>query len=809
MFKNEKIGKNMKMIKFVIILFLPITIGLTDDLYSKSNDKKIKREITIFPDEYSDLDDIPTPKATKDENILKTLERARQRYLQALILIEKGDTTNAAKYFEIAINILNPLVSYPGIDKNDDFTDLAQSIIEDYESFVQSIDNLDENSSLFIIRDKLFEKIESPKSTTTIIQPPIEIKKQTQEIIKKDSIDFANNFTIPLVDNEYVQKNILFLTQDKVGKRFIKNSLERSTKWFPMFKRIAKEEDVPEEIIYLAMIESALNPNAVSRAKAVGLWQFIRSTGEMYGLNANSSVWVDERRDPEKSTRAAMRHLKDLYNDLGDWHLALAAYNCGINGVKRAIAKSKFENPSFWEIREFLPKETRNYVPFYIATAKVSMNLADYGINTKEFNYLDEYKYDTYTLNEPISLKALAKCSGTTLEHLQNLNPELLMTTTPPDVSSYTIKIPQGTRELFAANLATLTPEEKKPWIAHKVGKKETITSIAKYYGIPESVLLSANNLSNDRTKLKSGTTLLIPVDAREFEETLIASNQNESEQQISTNKENENQNTINTDKQTYITHNVTNGENLYTIAQKYGVRLSDLRVLNNIPYDQENIEPGTTIKIAKNVTTAEAPKEPTIKKLSSPIIIRHNVRPGETLAQIADDYNVSIESIKKLNNLKDNKIIGNSLKIIVNPSQNQNKKLLASDETSVNNIKTNETSKKKISYKVKSGDNLSNIAAKFGVTETQLKNWNSKKINGSTVYSGTYLTIYQENVSKGSSAPASKGVKKVPKYYTVKRGDTISEIANRFGVSTKSIKQKNKNLTDKNLKAGQKIRIQ
>lgn len=816
MFKEQKIGKNMKVIIFVIILFLPINIGLTDYLYSKSNDKKNKREITIFPDEYSELDDIPIPKTTRDENILKTLERARQRYLQALILIEKGDTTNAAKYFEIAINILNPLVSYPGIDKNDDFTDLAQSIIEDYESFVQSIDNLDENSSMFIIRDKLFEKIESPKSTTTTIQPPIEIKKQTQELIKKDTVELANNFIIPLVDNEYVQRNISFLTQDKVGKKFIKNCLERSTKWFPMFKRIAREENVPEEIIYLAMIESALNPNAVSRAKAVGMWQFIRSTGEMYGLNDNSSVWVDERRDPEKSTRAAMRHLKDLYNDLGDWHLALAAYNCGINGVKRAIAKSKFENPSFWELREFLPKETRNYVPFYIATAKVSMNPSEYGISTKEFNYLDEYKYDSYTLNEPISLKALAKCAGTTLEHLQNLNPELLMTTTPPDVSSYTIKIPQGTRELFAANLATLTLEEKKPWITHKVAKKETITSIAKYYGIPESVLLSANNLSNNRTKLKLGSTLLIPVDSREFEETLIASNQNESEQQISTSSNTiitNNQNVIqgnnNPVKETYIIHNVSNGENLYTIAQKYGVRLSDLRILNNIPYDKDDIEPGTTIKIAKNVTTTEPTKEPTIKKLNSPIVVRHNVRPGETLAQIADDYNVSIESIKKLNNLKDNKIIGSSLKIIVNPSQNQNKKLLASDETSGNNRKTKEPGKKKISYKVKPGDNLSNIAAKFGVTETQLKNWNSKKISGSTVFSGTYLTIYQENLSKGSSAPTSKGVKKVPKYYTVKRGDTISKIANKFGVSVKSLKKNNKNLTDRNLKAGQKIRIQ
>jgi membrane-bound lytic murein transglycosylase D len=790
-------------VMLIISVLLAYGIALSDKNKSKLPD--IKNSSSHYPDEYSILDDKNAKESPNIEVISEAIEKARSKYISALIRVDKGDTTMAIKLFESSLDALNQLVSYPGIEQNTDFTELAQSIIEDYEALVQDIDKLDENSNFFIIRDLLFHEVE------TITLPQQNQQATTKITLPAKGATIPENLpaiTIPLVDNEHVQKSLTFLTQDR-GRKFFKKWLERSSRWFPMMKKIAAEENMPQEIIYLSMIESGLNPVAVSRAKAVGLWQFIRSTGEMYNLNKPASVWVDERRDPIKATRAAMQHLRDLYNELGDWHLALAAYNCGINGVNRAKKKTNLDNPDYWQVREFLPRETQHYVPLYIATAKIAMQSEAYGFSVDSLNFADEFLYDTFSVNEPVSLKALAKCANINVEELKILNPELLSGCTPPDLKEYKVRIPKGSADLFSIEFSKLKPEDKQPWVTHTVVRGETVSSIARLYGISRDIIIETNSLKSYRAKLKAGAKITIPVDQQyitQREESIASANkdktlkppsQPDSKKQNEQNLSSDSSNAKKLpDSIEYITHTVKEGETLYSICLSYNVQLIDLKMLNVLPSDNI-VKVGQELKIPSDNSTSSNNVQ--ITKIEKPKIIKHKVKNGETLARIADDYNVSIESISELNNLKNNKIFnGQTLKIETNSNKDYTK-------TKKNDL----SSLKKTIHKVKKGENLGTIAARYGVTESDLKKWNPRSVAGSTVYFGTKLMVYQQPPAKGSSGTSQKKVNKLPKYYKIQTGDTYSSIARKFGVTIESLKKKNKKIDESGLQIGQRIRIQ
>lgn len=795
----------------VLIAVLMIASGIGIELAAQQSKRQYEyqqsKQKKQYKDQYSELDGNKTPKNMTDESILPILESSRQKYLQALILIQKHDTNSAAKYFESAIETLNKLVSYPNIERNEDFTDLAKSIIEDYETNIKNISALDENASLFIIRDKLFQEIEKMPASAGVAA----VKKDTL----KSKFAPPAQLTIPMTENEQVQKNINFLTNGQ-GKKFFTKWLERSTKWFPMMKRIVENEGMPEEIIYLSMIESGLRPDNISKANAIGLWQFMRETGKDYGLNTNDSYWVDERRDPEKSTRAAMRFLRDLYHDLGDWHLALAAYNCGLGCVKRAIRKSGKEKPSFWDIMNKLPKETRYYVPLYIATAKVAMQPEAYGFNLANLKFEPEYKYDIYFLNESINLKAAAKAAGISVEELKALNPELIQSITPPDKKNFTLKIPYKTEEQFAANYNSLTDEEKKPFISHKVIRGETLKQIAKKYNVSGNDIIAINDLSGYKAKLNRGDELRIPIGGAPYKEGEDADfAENEPVDDTKTKKIEKSDD--------YITHLVEKGETIYSIAKKYGVRTTDLRNMNNLSFDDDNIQLGQELRIAKsgkastqtkNIAKNQS-KEPNesvsendskktkSSKISKPSIVTHKVKRGETLAQIADDYDVTVDAIKKDNKIKKNKLKeGQTLKIKTTVSNN--------DVAEKSNSKDSEPKGKLSVHKVKKNETLESIADQYNVTQEQIKKWNPETVKGNTVFANTRLKLYDSAPSKGSSQTKNtKSTKKQSTYYKIRENDNLSSIAKKYGVSVEQLMKNNKNLNEKRLKIGQKIKIQ
>jgi membrane-bound lytic murein transglycosylase D len=819
-YKNTEIIKNINRYyrsKSVILLLTFLFVLLfSTDAFAQTVPKDIKsnKSANIFPDEYSELDENTQNKKEKDNAIMKILERSRQKYLQGLILIQRGDTVNAARFFEHSIEILNKLASYPGIEQNEEFTELAQSIIDDYETYIQSIDELGEGSSMFIVRDKLFQEFERIQST-----PESDFKNDAQaNAIAGIKPKLPDKFTIPLDDNESVQKGIKFLTGNKFGNKALKGWLARSSRWFPMMKRIAKEENMPEEIIFLAMNESALVPNNISKAGAVGLWQFMRATGEMYGLNSKSSVFVDERRDPEKATRAAMKHLKDLYNELGDWHLAMAAYNCGLGGVRKAIRKSGKDSVNFWDIQKLLPKETSGYVPLFIATVKVMYNLELYGIDTKDIKYEPEFKYDSYCLNEPVSLKALAKAANMPVGEFNQLNPEIISGCTPSDVKEYKLKIPQGTLNSFAQNFATLTPEEKMPWIEHKVAKRETIASIAQRYGVPVRQVMAVNDITNSRTKLSVGSIIKVPTDKSDNSLDLTKDNGLDEPtpvQKSATSRPQQNISSNNESNTDYITHKVAKGETLYSIAMRYGIRPTDLRNLNDIPYDNDQIQAGQVLKISQNSQVAtniksktkvndEDEDQPTKReKRTVTKTSKHKVKKGETLAKIADDYNVTMDAIKKQNNIKKNKIVvGQTLTITSSKAVNTDRTIDVAANTKINK-------NRKVTHKVKKGENLSTIASRYGVTESQVKAWNPGLIKSNVVIANSKLNIYPEKIQVGGANSSNPKSKKAPKFYKVRNGDNLEKIAKKFGVKVEDLKKKNKNIKETTLQVGASLKIQ
>lgn len=760
--------------KVLYFLLLIITVASVTQL-SAQRYRIQKGPQNVYKDEYSELDDRRFKNPARDKHIKEVIEKSKQMYFQGLIFIEKGDTVQSADYFNKAIEQLNLLASYPEAEHYEDYIDISQAIIEDYEFFFTDTDYINEDSPLFMIKEHLFSRKNTIVENFEMLEDEDELPALTDtsenDIYTGVQAEVPDSMKIPLEHNKYVQKNIEFLT-NRHGRRFFAKWLGRSTKWFPMMKRIAKDLNMPEDIIYLSMIESALDPIIVSPARAVGLWQFIRSTGKMYGLNAGESYWLDERRDPEKATRAAMQHLRDLYTQFGDWYLSLAAYNCGPGCVQRAIRRSRKQNPSYWELRRYLPRETRHYVPLYIATAKVAKDPEKYDFDLDTINYEDEYVYEIFRVDSAVSIAALADCAGISVEEFKSLNPELIRNATPPDVSPYYVKIPQGKYDEFAENFKNVEYEEIHPFVQHRIRKGETLSKIANQYGVSIQSIVQLNNLRSARTILRIGQMLEVPVDPR-YEDKYERVNINPNED---------------------VVHTVKRGESLYSISRRYGVNISDLRNFNNMSYNNDNLKIGQKLIIARKKSENESPK---IVEVSGDIV-KHTVQRGETLGKISDDYGVSLSKIKADNNLSSSRIYpGQVLKITKSKNENY------AENNTNKNAKT-----KTIIHKVQRGETLSTIAALHGVTEKSLKLLNPGTISGSTVYAGTNLKVEVGEEYKGSAAAKDDGVKVSPIYYTIKKNDTLVSIAQKFGVSVNSIQQKNSNLNPRRLIPGQKIRI-
>jgi membrane-bound lytic murein transglycosylase D len=309
---------------------------------------------------------------------------------------------------------------------------------------------------------------------------------------------------LPLSVNDTVLGYINYFSNR--GHSTIVAATERSGRYRPMIQRILDEEGVPQELIHLAQAESGFIPRAVSRAAAGGMWQFLAWRGQQYGLM--QTRYTDERMDPEKATRAAAHHLRDLYSEFGDWYLAIAAYNCGPGTVEKAVERTGYAD--FWELRSrgVLPAETTNYVPIILAMTIMEKNAAEYGLQGIQLD--PPLEYDTVEILAPTSLALVADITEMALPELAALNPAVLRSMVP---ENYSLHVPKGIGNPLAASLQLIPAEHRDSWRMHRVGSGETLASVSKLFGTTPNIIMAANNLRSPETV--EGDRLLIPAALR------------------------------------------------------------------------------------------------------------------------------------------------------------------------------------------------------------------------------------------------------------------------------------------------------
>ncbi|ALC17002.1 lytic transglycosylase [Desulfuromonas soudanensis] len=455
----------------------------------------------------------------------------------------------------------------------------------------------------------------------------------------------AVTFDFPVVENEKVRYFIDYYSGR--GHGTFTRWLERSGRYLPLMRQIFSEEDLPLDLTYLAMIESGFNNRAYSWANAVGPWQFIESTGRMMGLK--SDWWYDERRDFEKSTRAAARFLKDLNRRFdGDWNLAIASYNAGPGKMAHAIRK--YNTRDFWEISrgKYLQLETKNYLPKLMAALIIAKEPEKYGFT--DIEYQDPHDFETVQVPTATDLEVIARLCGADYETVKALNPELKRWCTPPGIRDYEVRIPLGSRERFEKGYALLPHEDRANYKRHRIAPGDTLLALSHKYKIRVADIIALNGIKNPKA-LRIGADLILPLKkgytslpVDELKDDYVRSR-----------------------RQTYT---VRSGDSLWKIARRFNVSEKELRVWNRLGWSN-TIRPGQTLVVSAGAAKAVKPQTVAGKgtKDDGPVRkIVYKVRAGDTLWGIGKQFSVNTRQIMAWNELSADHILrpGDKLTLMV-----------------------------------------------------------------------------------------------------------------------------------------------
>ncbi len=519
----------------------------------------------------------PAPQPQRDP-VQELIAQSEQHFQTGERELREGHLDAARAAFDRAVDIL--LESPGGARSN-------PQLSVHYDRLIERISG--HELTALAQADGFAEKEPEPASiddllTIAMFEPPTPTP-ETQRAVANDLQVAGHDIDIP--QNARVLAYVELFTGRLKG--YLEDGLSRGARYLPMIQDVFRAEGLPLDLAYVPLIESAFKPNALSRAKAKGMWQFMRGTALENGLSHD--WYIDERADPEKATRAAAKYLKTLYSMFDDWHLALASYNGGPGRVQRAIKRSGRDD--FWKLSatsRYLPRETRDYVPLILAAIIIARNPSQYNM---EVTPIETPLFETVTVSGAVDIRRVAEWSGASVQDIQDLNPELRRWTTPIRATDYELKVPMGSAEVINTRLAEPGTDDLAPLRHYTVKKNETLLSIAKKLRVSRSDLAEANYLSS-KSKLSTGQRLIIPraptllaartepSSAAQADAVLASAVRPADPAPVSAARATEPAND-NPPARTTTTHRVTRGETLFSIAKRYGTTVSQIKELNRL----------------------------------------------------------------------------------------------------------------------------------------------------------------------------------------------------------------------------------
>ena len=643
----------------------------------------------------------------------------------------KGDYGKAHKLFNIAIDLIKTVSEEDNIDTLFNIDRVYNRIAEFYVDLLPPsyLDSVPPELTSFVTRYQLNDMLNNMEDDTS-----------SQNLIPF-SCTKSSSYNIPITYNIRVQKALTALLSSRKTK-WIEKLINRANKYRPFMNEMFEKEGLPTDLTFLPLLESAFNPKAYSPAHASGLWQFIPSTGRVFDMREN--YWVDERRDPIKSTQGAIRYFKKLYNQFDDWYLALASYNCGEGRVARELKKS--DEQTYWVLN--LPKETMNYVPLFVAYQIIAKNPHCFGLNVD--STIKGYEFDTVQVSDCIDLNKIAKGINISYDSLKSMNPHIKQWCTPPNMKNVTLYIPKDSKEDYYTFYKTLSNRDKVNWYRYQIQVGDALGSIAQRFDVSLSALKSINKMKSNR--IIAGRYIFVPIPAN----SKIPPNSTSTSNYKGSNY-----------KGKRIIHKIKNGESLYTISKKYGVTVKQIIEWNKIK-NPSKISVGQKLYIYTNGARVYGDKR------------YYTVKSGESLYTISRKLGVPMNDLARWNKLS-------TKKPIIHPGE---KLIFYGDPINNSKAQTKATTTPKGDkryYTVKSGESLYTISKKLGVTVSDLARWNNLNSKKPIIHPGDRLTFYgtltKENPPKASVT--SKGTKK---YYTVKKGETLYSISKKLGIALNDI---------------------